>query len=285
MRSIELASSWNPWPCRPRSLRPRVGTAAGCRTPWPCSSVPRRHRACPRTARLGEALSVELAPAVPVTTLSPGLMDTGFNAASGFQTPKGMQRFATPPPPKSPRLVSSGSCYTNALLRPKPASLTRTSGSRRLEIRRAASRAAARASERLAPSTVTSTPHARRMSSASRYISGAERAVSARSQPRCASWRANSLPSPPGAPVMSARGLPAMSTPWAHRRCALRGLRDRGEGRNRAGCRRPPRSFAASRIRRLRRATPAATCRRSRPSSPRPNRRPWRRRRPRRSRP
>ena len=34
---------------------------------------------------LGEALHVELAPAVGVTVLSPGLMDTGFNAASGFR--------------------------------------------------------------------------------------------------------------------------------------------------------------------------------------------------------
>jgi short-subunit dehydrogenase len=35
---------------------------------------------------LGEALNVELAPAVTVTVLSPGLMDTGFNAASGYTT-------------------------------------------------------------------------------------------------------------------------------------------------------------------------------------------------------
>ena len=46
---------------------------------------------------LGEALTVELAPAVTVTTLSPGLMDTGFNAAAGFETPKSMQRFAMAP--------------------------------------------------------------------------------------------------------------------------------------------------------------------------------------------
>ena len=50
---------------------------------------------CPRLAAyaaakayvrsLGEALHIELAPAVGVTVLSPGLMDTGFNAASGFR--------------------------------------------------------------------------------------------------------------------------------------------------------------------------------------------------------
>jgi short-subunit dehydrogenase len=34
---------------------------------------------------LGEALHVELAPKVGVTVLSPGYMDTGFDAASGFQ--------------------------------------------------------------------------------------------------------------------------------------------------------------------------------------------------------
>lgn len=36
---------------------------------------------------LGEALHVELAPKVGVTVLSPGLMDTGFNEASGYRTP------------------------------------------------------------------------------------------------------------------------------------------------------------------------------------------------------
>ncbi len=38
----------------------------------------------------GEALHVELAPTVSVTVLSPGLMDTGFNEASGYQTPKAL---------------------------------------------------------------------------------------------------------------------------------------------------------------------------------------------------
>lgn len=41
---------------------------------------------------LGEALHVELAPKVGVTVLSPGLMDTGFNAASGFRTPPLLKR-------------------------------------------------------------------------------------------------------------------------------------------------------------------------------------------------
>ena len=39
----------------------------------------------------GEALHVELAPAVGVTVLSPGLMDTGFNAVSGYETPKALE--------------------------------------------------------------------------------------------------------------------------------------------------------------------------------------------------
>ncbi len=38
----------------------------------------------------GEALHVELAPKVTVTVLSPGLMDTGFNEASGYQTAKAL---------------------------------------------------------------------------------------------------------------------------------------------------------------------------------------------------
>jgi len=41
---------------------------------------------------LGEALNVELAGKVVVTVLSPGLMDTGFNAASGFETPTMLRR-------------------------------------------------------------------------------------------------------------------------------------------------------------------------------------------------
>ncbi len=46
---------------------------------------------------LGEALNVELGPQVGVTVLSPGLMDTGFNAASGFETPAAMQRLVLDP--------------------------------------------------------------------------------------------------------------------------------------------------------------------------------------------
>ncbi len=41
---------------------------------------------------LGEALHVELAPTVTVTTLSPGLMDTGFNSAAGYITPASLKR-------------------------------------------------------------------------------------------------------------------------------------------------------------------------------------------------
>jgi hypothetical protein len=40
---------------------------------------------------LGEALNVELSPKVAVTVLSPGLMDTGFNAASGYTTPESVR--------------------------------------------------------------------------------------------------------------------------------------------------------------------------------------------------
>ena len=45
---------------------------------------------------LGEALSVELAPAVGVTVLLPGLMDTGFGAASGFEAPVALRRTILP---------------------------------------------------------------------------------------------------------------------------------------------------------------------------------------------
>lgn len=41
---------------------------------------------------LGEALNVELAPKVGVTVLSPGLMDTSFNAVSGYHTPPSLKR-------------------------------------------------------------------------------------------------------------------------------------------------------------------------------------------------
>ena len=46
---------------------------------------------------LGEALHAELAPKVSVTVLSPGLMDTGFNAASGYETPASLKRTVLPP--------------------------------------------------------------------------------------------------------------------------------------------------------------------------------------------
>jgi short-subunit dehydrogenase len=42
------------------------------------------------------ASHVELAPKVGITVLSPGLMDTGFNAASGFQTPSSLRRTILP---------------------------------------------------------------------------------------------------------------------------------------------------------------------------------------------
>lgn len=41
---------------------------------------------------LGEALNVELSPAINVTVLSPGLMDTGFNSASGYEASEKMRR-------------------------------------------------------------------------------------------------------------------------------------------------------------------------------------------------
>jgi len=45
---------------------------------------------------LGQALHVELGPKVTVTVLSPGLMDTGFNAASGYQTPQSLRSMILP---------------------------------------------------------------------------------------------------------------------------------------------------------------------------------------------
>ena len=45
---------------------------------------------------LGEALNAEMAPKVGVTVLSPGLMDTGFNAASGYETPDTLTRLVRP---------------------------------------------------------------------------------------------------------------------------------------------------------------------------------------------
>ena len=46
---------------------------------------------------LGEALHVELAPKVGVTVLSPGYMETGFDAASGFQPTPATRRTALSP--------------------------------------------------------------------------------------------------------------------------------------------------------------------------------------------
>ena len=46
---------------------------------------------------LGEALHVELAPKVGVTVLSPGLMDTGFGPASGFQPTASLRRLELAP--------------------------------------------------------------------------------------------------------------------------------------------------------------------------------------------
>ncbi|KXU32400.1 hypothetical protein A0J57_11655 [Sphingobium sp. 22B] len=45
---------------------------------------------------LGVALNVELAPNVTVTVVSPGTMDTGFNAVSGFEPSPSLQRLALP---------------------------------------------------------------------------------------------------------------------------------------------------------------------------------------------
>lgn len=46
---------------------------------------------------LGEALHVELAPRVGVTVLSPGLMDTGFAGASGYEAPAGVRHTVLAP--------------------------------------------------------------------------------------------------------------------------------------------------------------------------------------------
>lgn len=45
---------------------------------------------------LGEALHVELAPKVCVTVVSPGTMETGFNAVSGFEPSPALQRMTLP---------------------------------------------------------------------------------------------------------------------------------------------------------------------------------------------
>ncbi len=44
-----------------------------------------------------EALHVELAPSIGVAVLSPGLMDTGFNDASGYETPPAMNAMKLAP--------------------------------------------------------------------------------------------------------------------------------------------------------------------------------------------
>ena len=62
----------------------------------PCPNLAAYAAAKAYVLSLGEALNVELAPAVGITVLSPGLMDTGFNAASGFETPAGLRRTILP---------------------------------------------------------------------------------------------------------------------------------------------------------------------------------------------
>lgn len=51
----------------------------------PCPGLASYAAAKAYVLSFGEALHVELAPRVSVTVLSPGLMDTGFNAVSGFR--------------------------------------------------------------------------------------------------------------------------------------------------------------------------------------------------------
>jgi short-subunit dehydrogenase len=62
----------------------------------PCPNLAAYAAAKAYVLSLGEALNVELAPGVGVTTLLPGLMDTGFNAASGFSTPAALRRTILP---------------------------------------------------------------------------------------------------------------------------------------------------------------------------------------------
>lgn len=62
----------------------------------PCPSLAAYAAAKAYLLSLGEALHVELSPKVGVTVLSPGLMETGFNAASGFVTPEGLRRTILP---------------------------------------------------------------------------------------------------------------------------------------------------------------------------------------------
>ena len=62
----------------------------------PCPNLAAYAAAKAYVLSLGEALNVEFAPAVGVTTLLPGLMDTGFNTTSGFRTPVGLRRTILP---------------------------------------------------------------------------------------------------------------------------------------------------------------------------------------------
>ena len=62
----------------------------------PCPNLAAYAAAKAYVLSLGEALNVEFGPAVGVTTLLPGLMDTGFNTASGFETPAGLRRTILP---------------------------------------------------------------------------------------------------------------------------------------------------------------------------------------------
>lgn len=62
----------------------------------PCPNLAAYAAAKAYVLSLGEALNVELAPAVGVTTLLPGLMDTGFGTASGFKTPASLRRTILP---------------------------------------------------------------------------------------------------------------------------------------------------------------------------------------------
>lgn len=62
----------------------------------PCPNIAAYGAAKAYVLSLGEALNVEFAPTVGVTVLSPGLMETGFNAASGFATPEALRRTILP---------------------------------------------------------------------------------------------------------------------------------------------------------------------------------------------
>ena len=62
----------------------------------PCPNLAAYAAAKAYVLSLGEALHVEFAPAVGVTTLIPGFMETGFNAVSGYRTPAGLRRTILP---------------------------------------------------------------------------------------------------------------------------------------------------------------------------------------------